>query len=192
MQLKDALLVGPVIGALLACGYGSDRDHHDMGGSVPVEDPQEQPETPGIPRSQIDTDATLTEIVAGQGAGVFVEYKSGGNWRIRTTCDTAISGSGCVWDIILTSLSGTVNSFVKDDLEPQDWLGRENFDGVRMIASNDFGIDGVNIDATEGAAARIDVFLDGRPGNRYIYWVGGSGLHRGAPDNPVDLTPNAP
>jgi hypothetical protein len=192
MQVRDGLIALPVIGALIACGYGSsdrhmDEDMHDDGAAGGSDD-----DATGIPESRIDTDATLTDISPGEGAGVFVEYQTGGTWRIRTSCDTRVSGASCVWDIIVTPINGTVNTFVGEELESSDWLGRERFDGVRLISFTDFSIDGVSIQATESVPVRLDVYLDGQPANRYIYWVGDGGLHRGAPDNPIDLLPTAP
>src|SRR5690606_41867852 len=51
-----------------------------------------------VPAAVIDTDATLADIEPGRGVGLFVEYASGGHWRVCVTCDTLESELGCQWD----------------------------------------------------------------------------------------------
>ena len=54
----------------------------------------------------IDPDLGLSSD-AGQGTGVFVEYKTGGHWRIFASCDTAITGYNCNYDVT-AQVVGTV------------------------------------------------------------------------------------
>jgi hypothetical protein len=61
-----------------------------------------------------------------------------------------------------------------------------------MVSDTSYDFDGFFVNATPGATLRIDVFLDGAPAPRFIYWVGDGGLHSGAPENPIDLIPSEP
>src|SRR4051812_45395863 len=37
----------------------------------------------------------------GEGVGLFVEYAGDGHWNVFTTCDTAISGTSCNFDVVI-------------------------------------------------------------------------------------------
>ncbi len=146
-----------------------------------------------VAESTIDTGATLAEIEPGEGVGAFVEVSSGGQWHVYTACDTNVSGYACVWDIVVSAFDGDeITSQEADRLEDYDYVDWYGDRSVRMVAENSYGFDGFFFDATPGATIRVDVFLDGAPSSRYIYWVGDGGLHKGSPTNPIDLTPSSP
>ena len=174
--------------ALSGCMY--DRGHHGdcMGAAC-------DPVGPGptqVAEASIDTGATLSEIEPGQGAGAFVEYQSGGQWRVYTACDTDVSKLSCEWDIIVSAAPGAdLVDFAAEELESSDQLFREDSRSVHLIATSTTDFDGFRFEATPGATVRVDVYLDGAPAPAYIYWVGDGGLHQGAPTNPIDLTPSA-
>lgn len=183
MQRRTLALLLPVVLMLGACSYRTD------GGYGFSNTPPQQ-----VPESNIDADATIGQVSPGKGAGAFVEYQAGGHWRLLTTCDTLLPDSAgpCHWDIIVSGPSyDTIKSFQPDQLESTDQLGWDQ-GGVHLIAENSAGFDGFSFDATPGSTIRVDVYLDGGPAPTYIYWVGDGGLHRGAPSNPIDLTPTAP
>jgi len=173
-----------------ACTYDTGHRHDCVdNGNCPSNQP---PVSDVIAQSTIDTDATL-EIEAGVGAGAFVEYQTGGTWRVTTACDTTLSGYGCTWDIIAgVGAQGSISAFAPEDLEADDYLDWHNSRALRMVAETTTDFDGFSFEATPGATVRIDVYLDGAPAPRYIYWVGAGGLHQGSPTNPLDLTPSAP
>jgi len=104
-----------------------------------------------------------------------------------------VSGSSCTWDVIVaTGGNDTIQGFQPDRLEGRDWVDWYDQSSVEMVATTHNGIDGFFFQTDPGAIVRLDVYLDGGPAPRYIYWVGDGGLHRGAPDNPIDLSPSAP
>ncbi|MCC6662717.1 MAG: hypothetical protein IT375_03190 [Polyangiaceae bacterium] len=143
--------------------------------------------------STIDTGATLAEIEPGQGAGAFVEYAEGGKWRVFTSCDTAVTGYDCPWDIIVAvDEKSELIDFAAEGLEASDYVDWRTSSGVRMVAKNSMDLDGFTFETTPGATVRVDVYLDDAPAPAYIYWVGDGGLHQGSPTNPIDLTPSAP
>lgn len=146
-----------------------------------------------VAESSIDTGATLADIDPGQGAGAFVEYQTGGKWRVFTACDTEVSKLDCRWDIIVSVGSGDeLIDFAEEELESSDYLDWRDARSVRLVAENTLDFDGFTFDVTPGATVRVDVYLDDAPAPAYIYWVGEGGLHQGAPTNPIDLTPSAP
>src|SRR4029079_3601406 len=58
-----------------------------------------------VAASKIDTGATISDIQAGQGAGVFVEYQPSGKWHLFATCDSTQSKYRCTWDVIVSTRS---------------------------------------------------------------------------------------
>ncbi|MBX3128894.1 MAG: hypothetical protein KF718_19415 [Polyangiaceae bacterium] len=173
--------------SLLGCTYEDGRGHHHQGsggGSSTAPDPAV---------STIDTGASLADMVPGEGVGAFAEYQAGGTWHIYTTCDTAISKLSCRWDIILSAASADeIFDFAPDRLESSDYLDWEDDRSVRMVTRTTTDFDGFFVEAQPGAPMLLDVYLDGRPEPRYIYWVGDGGLHQGSPTNPIELVPSAP
>jgi hypothetical protein len=176
--------------AASACTY--DDGTHNHGSCVDLGNcPGDLP--PDIAQSTIDTGATLADIQAGEGAGAFVEYQAGGKWHVFTACDTKLSGYSCTWDIIVsTDKSADITTFEEETLESDDYLDWYDTRAVRLVGHVTDDFDGFFVDVTPGATLTVDVYLDGDPSPRYIYWVGGGGLHQGSPTNPIDLTPTSP
>ena len=183
MNAKDLALAVPLIGALFACGYSNDdRD---------IDDDSVDPLQANVAGATIDVGAGI-DATPGEGAGAFVEYQGDGRWRIFVSCDTAVSDFTCLWDIIVTPHEGSLDDLEFDGADSSDFLGWERHNSARFVAETDFDLDGFTVRADPGATLRVDVFLDDVPAPRYIYWVADGGLNRGAPTNPVDLTPSAP
>lgn len=169
--------------ALSACGYGRSHGHHDGyqddGGYFCGD----------IEQAVIDTDEIL-DVQAGDGAGVFIEYETGGVYHVTTSCDAAESGN-CLWDILVTPLDGApVLGLSPFDLERNDSLTLKRSE-VRLVASTGGDFDGFSLRTEPGAGIRFDAFLDYGCANRYLFWVGDGALREGAPSNPVDLVPSA-
>jgi len=181
-------LVLALVSAIVGCSYDHDDDHHwhDNDDGVPTGD---------ITQSSIDVDATLTDIQPGQEAGAFVEYRTGGTWHVFTSCDAALAGVDgqprppCVWDIFVTPTDWPLRSVNVENLEGDDYAAVEG-GSAHLIAITDVDLDGLLVEAEPGQAVLVDVYLDGGPGQRYVYWVESGGLNRGAPTNPIDLSPN--
>jgi hypothetical protein len=182
-----------VLGALASSGcYYDDPDCQHDGYCGQTYDPTPPP-SDEVADAKIDTGATITDIDAGHGAGVFVEYQAGGKWHVFTSCDTLDSKYGCTWDVIVsTATASELKDYGSDGLESNDWLSRHGSNGVRFVADNDYDFDGFFVETAAGSSLRVDVYLDDKPAPRYIYWVGEGGLHEGSPTNPIDLVPGAP
>jgi hypothetical protein len=191
VTLQTASLFSVLALALTACTYDSPR-HQCMNDNCGAGGGGYTPPADTVPESTIDTGATMGEIQAGEGAGTFVEYLGDGRWHVFTACDTKLSGADCQWDIITSVADGDeITSFDEDRLEGSDFLDFYNQStGVRLVADTTNDFDGYYFDATSGATVRVDVYLDGAPAPRFIYWIGDGGVHSGAPSNPVDLKPS--
>lgn len=169
---------------LVACGYG-DHMHHDRY----YGDSGSPPPSTTIEQATIDTDETL-EVDPGAGAGAFIEYASGGTYRISTSCDAA--QGDCYWDIVVTPLDrATVKSAAPLDLESDDSLSFGAGNQLRLVAYTGHDFDGFTFETEPGAAIELDALLDDGAANRFLFWVGDGALHSGAPSNPIDLVPSA-
>jgi hypothetical protein len=171
---------------LAACSYGDGDDAPLRRGTDP---------DPLVPvrgaSAVIDTDSGL-EVTPGEGVGLFVEYESGGRWRLFMTCDTDISGFGCEWDIVVAPTEGVIEAITADRLEFEDFLDFWGSDGARLVTLTAYDVDGALFDAPPGAGLVVDALLDDAFAHRYIYWVGDGAVHGGAPGSPLELSPSEP
>lgn len=177
------LLSGLTLGGVAACTYGGDeREILPPRERAPVGDPASYP---------IDADETVGASLPGRGTGLFVEYESGGTWRIWVSCDTELSSYVCRWDVIVASGGDAeLSGVAEEDLEGGDWLDEYGARGLRLVADTDYDFDGFQFQAEASAPLQIDVELDGGWGHAFAYWVGDGELREGAESNPFELVPN--
>jgi hypothetical protein len=177
----------PLLVALWACGYDNDGEVVVIDGDG-VAQPSDD-----IAVSTIDTGALFSGIEPGQGVGVFLEYETDGVWQLSATCDSLVSGFGCVWDVIVTPVGqGTIFDAEIIELDEDDWLGRDGDASLRLVTYTTDELDAIQFQAIPGQVLRVDVFLDDASESRFIYWIGDGAVHRGAPTNPIDLQPSEP
>ena len=145
-----------------------------------------------IAESKIDVDRQI-EVDQGQGAGVFIEYASGGHWQVRTSCDTLKTNTNCAWDIIVTPEDGrSLSNVVASDLEAGDSvLPYPDSASYQFVASTSVDLDGFTFDTDPGAGVQVDALLDDSCALQYFFWVGDGALHPGSPSNPLTLLPSA-
>lgn len=147
----------------------------------------------------IDGGAELA-LEPGEGIAVGVEYSGEGRWSVTTSCDTALTGLSCTFDLVVST----------DELSPITDYGGDMLEGDRLVSLDRFALSGTfetddDLDAfgfttSPGATVRVSALLYDLEGGgwdwledpRIISWIGNGGVHRGAPTNPVDLTPASP
>lgn len=186
--MRRVLFLGlPLALCSVACTY-------DNGDARRVLDEQQTPcvDSPADPvQTEIDTDAKI-ETQPGHGAGVYVEYATGGHWLLRTTCDTEKNNTPCAWDIIVTPEDGrSISNVAPQGLESTDSVGTypEYPRSYQLLAETSADVDGISFDTEPGTAIAVDSFLDGACALPYIFWVGDGAAHTGAPSNPIVLIP---
>lgn len=176
-----ALLSVPLFAA---CGYGDHPRHHYDDGYY-----QDPGSSGTIEQATIDTDQLL-DVEPAVGAGVFIEYESGGTYHVTTSCDVR-SGVDCFWDIVVTTLNGaSVKGLAPLDLEPNDSVSLGATDQLRLVAYTGDDFDGFSFETEPGAAIEVDALLDDGAANKFMFWVGDGAVHNGAPSNPLDLVPS--
>ena len=153
-------------------------------------------------RAVIDTDQTM-EIQPGKGVGLFIEYETGGVWRVRTACDTSLGTEPCFFQIYAIL---PTTSHYPDILPESDscdsygyWsYGTLNLGGSwyeRVLQFETYVTDGVGrlvFRIEPGMPVQFLVYLDFMPESRFTYWAGDGALHYGAPSNPIELEPSTP
>ena len=119
-----------------------------------------------------------TDLTAGSDLGVLVEYTGDGAYRIENYCDSRVSGYSCAWDVLVTSVDGTVDSFEPDQLEREDFLAAapspdaDMADGVRLTSFNTTDIDAFTVKTTPGTALRVEAYLDVQDcSGQYVHWL---------------------
>ena len=182
---KLSILAPTVLIALLAGCYIEKSSSPDEGDDyfAPPDD---------VRTLSIDSDATLTDVVPGAESGVYVEYSAGGLWFVSMTCGDLETYGPCTWDIVTTVLDGSFVGAEPYDLEAaEDELGADDL-GAWVYTYTTTDTDGFYIQTTPGATLKVDVLLDELSAPEYLFWVGGGGVHQGAPSNPVELVPTEP
>jgi len=151
-----------------------------------------------VSQSNIDTDRMI-DIDAGQGAGVFIEYASGGHYHLRTACDTARSNSACHWDIIIDPQTGkTISNAAGEGLTGPDTLtpypsptDSTALTSYHLVTETTTEVDGMTFDIDPGAAITVDAYLDNACAPEFMFWVGDGALHQGSASNPLTVTPSS-
>jgi len=157
-------------------------------------------EPPTVPAPTLDTpkqvaitpDKTL-QTEAGAGVGIFVEYAAGGHWRVWTACDTNQSRVSCDFEAFAIPEKGAKIANVHgEELESGDVAEALTDGSAHLSTSTSTEFDGMTFDATPGAVMELEVYFDGVPDSRVVYWFGNDTLHTGAPTDPVDFLPDTP
>ncbi len=152
--------------------------------STPAYEPPIECDTENPEVTEIDRDGLL-ELDTGHELAVGVEYTGDGAFRIAMTCDSDTSGYGCLWDVLATSVDGTIESFAGEDLERQDFLAStytsdevDTPDAVRIMTFTEGDGDAFTLQTTPGSTLRLEAYLDVRYcAGPYLYWFSGGEVH---------------
>lgn len=187
--LAPALLVAAA-GALSGC-YDGPHYHHANSGARPFSLPTCPSAATPVRGVTVDTGAELA-TEAGKGAGLLVEYMTGGHWHIFAVCDTAVSGYSCNFDVTAQVIGGKVSELQGEELESSDVVTSYCADTavLGVTTSNDF--DGMWFTTTPGATVRVTVALGETLYPDTFFWTSGAVVHGDAGANPVEFTPTAP
>jgi hypothetical protein len=179
-----------VSAALALCATGCVvTGGYDVTGSYVEPDP-----TPVAAIAEISVDPGASMAAdPGNGVGVFVQYDAGGYWTLYTTCDTAVSGTSCNFDILLSADARVVLDNVQGaDLDPSDAITLGTDGSINLVTDTTYGMNGLTFDADPGAVIEADILLDGVPQPQFVFVVSDGRLLSGVPTNPVDFAPAAP
>ena len=182
------------MGALGVAGTGCIfvDDHHGHGDESMPDPGDPDPPQDQISQVAIEADQALSAN-PGEGVGIFVEYRSGGEWHIWTTCDTFTSKVVCGFDIFAATHPDQLRGFAADQLEEgQDSLIDLGNGEIELRADTDSETDGMTVQTDPGAVLDLEVYLDANSAQPFVYWVSDGVIHTGAPSNPVEFIPQTP
>jgi hypothetical protein len=138
----------------------------------------------------IDADFVL-ETELGYGAGVFVEYSTGGLWYLWTSCDSSLDGGHCAYDIHVRAHSA-IDDVAGYDLEDWDSVDHYAGDAFSFYVDTAYHSDGVEFTTDPGALVEIELVLDDYIAPEFFVWYGNGYVHDGASGSPVVFQPDAP
>ncbi len=222
MKLRAFVLGIPFAFLAAACTYDNGDANRVLYGNQTGADggPQASYYSCGTPtQAAIDTDQQI-DVDAGQGAGVFIEYATGGHYHVRVSCDTTRSNLACQWQVTVTPAADQVTpdagqatpdagqatpdagqatpdagqaimNVVGEGLEGNDSVTSVAPNGYQLNAYTTTEIDGFTFDTAPGAAVTVAANLDGACATPYYFWVGDGALHQGSPSDPITLTPSS-
>lgn len=171
-----------LLATVIGCGYdNSDRERVDPGQSDVA-----------VLSDYIDSDSTLTDITSG--AGIFVEYASGGTWKVQTTCDVGASNADCLWDIYAyTQVGVSFASIDAIDLESDDDL-QASFGGELTLYTTTAGdVDGVTFTTNPGEPVTFEFALvDSRQPEKFFFYASQGAIKTGIASPAIKLTPTTP
>jgi hypothetical protein len=132
----------------------------------------------------IDPDKTM-DADPGEGVGVFIEYRTGGHWRVWWTCDTNVSTQGpiaCAFEIAMTVSQGVI---ALANIEAPTGSVRTSGSPVREIdatTTTGAAVHGVTFDPPPGAVLTIDAVVSGERDGRYFFFVRNGKVNGGRTD----------
>jgi hypothetical protein len=171
--------------AFVACGYDNGPGYRYV---------DQQQTNPTIFSANIDTDAALGNVVAGEGVGMMIEYRTGGTWMVQFSCDTAKTNLQCYWSVNMQSLDGSaIGGVDQQHLDNMDAVTRQSADVLWYDGLTTTEVDQFTFQTDAGKPIGFDVWLqDESEPNRYVFWIGDGWLNRGMAGPSFDLYPTSP
>jgi hypothetical protein len=140
----------------------------------------------------VDTGGTLV-TTPGNGIGVYVEYVTGGHWRVSWTCDTSLTSLPCAYVVDASVTEGSIANPAGVDLEAgTDSLTQTNSQQIEVTTDTTTGEDGVTFDAPAGADITVSVRLNAPVAFFFVQDNQVNGGYKGTLTNPLILQPSSP
>ncbi len=183
-----SLLTLAVLGfAVAACGHHNDDNYNDAYGygndAIYAAPPVLIP---------IDTDQTL-EASPGLGVGVFIEYRSGGHWNLRWTCDTERTGQPCNFDVEVATDHAVSNALEDGSLATTTTSTEGSI--IRAGGVITSTMETLTFDATPGEEIRVTATVSGLTDGSFFFFVQDgkiNGGYEGTLTNPIRVIGKVP
>jgi hypothetical protein len=129
----------------------------------------------------VDTNQTMT-AAPGQGAGVFAEYDSGGQWNVFWMCGPLEDGGDapCPFDVKISVGSGTIATPATQGFQTTDTLTVSSTQ-IEAVTSTSVtqGQEGVTFTTTPGATITLSASIAGQYDGEYVFFVEGGKVDDG-------------
>jgi hypothetical protein len=139
----------------------------------------------------VDTGGTLV-ATPGNGIGVYVEYLTGGHWRVSWTCDSSLTNLSCSYVVDASVGTGTIANPASDGFQGGDSLSQASPRQIEAVATTTTGEDAMLFDTTPGVPITLTVSLNAPVSFFFVQDNLVNGGYKGALTNPLVLQPSAP
>jgi hypothetical protein len=139
----------------------------------------------------VDTGGTLV-ATPGNGIGVYVEYQSGGHWRVSWTCDSSLTNLSCSYVVDASVGTGTIANPASDGFQGGDSLSQASPRQIEAVATTTTGDDAMLFDTTPGVPITVTVSLNAPVSFFFVQDQRVNGGYKGALTNPLMLQPKTP
>jgi hypothetical protein len=139
----------------------------------------------------VDTGATLV-TTPGNGIGVYIEYQSGGHWRVSWTCDTALTNLSCSFVVDASVTTGSIVNPTAEGLETSDSVSQASPQQIEAVTTTTTEDDAILFDTTPGAVITVTVSLNAPVSFFFVQDNLVNGGYTGALTNPLMLQPTTP
>ncbi len=127
----------------------------------------------------------------GYGAGLFVEYGTGGEWQVWTSCDTKATGTTCKFEVSMTAGS-PITAVQRFEFEANDSVESFGDNVLNMYSETATRSDAVHFKTQPGADLEVEILIDGIVAPQYLVWFSDGMVHDGASGSPVVFQPSTP
>jgi hypothetical protein len=140
--------------------------------------------------AKVDTDKTMN-AKGGDGVGVFVEYGSGGKWRVWWTCDTSRTGQSCAFSHEITG--SQIKGVQAVGVSQSNAVDK----GIAATAVTTDGVGELTFEAAPGAPITVTSRLSGADNSdgRFFFFVQDgrvNGGYAGVLSNPLSFQGTQP
>ena len=139
----------------------------------------------------VDTNGTLV-TTPGNGIGVYVEYQTGGHWRVSWTCDTSLTSLSCNFVVDASVTAGNIALPAGEGLEASDTLSQGSPQQLEAVTTTTTGVDAMTFDTTPGAPVTVTVTLNAPVSFFFVQDNLVNGGYKGALTNPLIFQPSTP
>jgi hypothetical protein len=178
-------------GFLAGCFAGTDGSS-SSGGSGPAPYTSSSGTAPPQPLLvDVDTGGTLL-TTPGNGIGVYVEYQTGGHWRVSWTCDTSLTSLSCSFIVDASVTAGTIASTGTEGLNPDDSVSQASARQIEAVTTTTTGVDAILFDTNPGEAITVTVSLNAPVSFFFVQDNLVNGGYKGVLTNPLIFQPSTP
>ena len=183
MVVAAGLLVGCVVDSSPSGGGFTYASGGSAGSSAAT------PATPVL--VLVDPNQTL-ESTPGNGIGVYVEYETGGHWRVSWTCDTALTNLSCNFMVDAVVASGEITNPAALGSGSETSFTQPNAQRIQSTTTTTSGMDGVLFDGPPGARLTVTVQLNAPVSFFFVQDGKVNGGYQGPLANPLMFEPSSP
>ncbi len=181
---------------LVGCVVDSSPAGSSSGGGVAYSGAGPSPSGSAAPSTTpflvfVDANQTL-ESTPGQGIGVYVEYETGGHWRVTWTCDTGLTNLSCNFVVDASVTTGAITNptaAISSDNASLRQLSAQDVQSTTLTTSS---VDGVFFDTSPGAKLTVSVQLNAPVSFFFVQDGKVNGGYQGPLTNPLIFEPSAP